>query len=323
MAYTKNNNQNRNQAQNSGSKLQQADAKALVDSVNLRIDNLKKDRGLSFPKGYSPVNALQSAQLILTTPDKTGTSLMDQMHQGEISPTSVIESLLNMVIQGLNPTKAQGYFIKYGNQLSFQRSYLGSITVLKRLPEIKDIAAEAVFTDDDFEIDSDKDMNLIVSEYHPKFANRDKPIVGAFANILKADGSHVFTVMTKEELKAAWSQSRMHTNGAREKFAQEFARKTVLNRAAKLYINTATDDDTLVGAINQSSNDAFDFDDDRKDVTPVDNPKKITNVHDIIKKSEKEKQDDEQQTNSNGDQARKPQQTALADQPETNDPNQK
>lgn len=311
MAYNNYSNNNTQAKSNSNDlKLQKTDAKSLVDSVNSRIESLKEDRGLTFPNGYSPVNALQSAQLILTKPDKKGISIMDDMHNGKISATSVVESLVNMVIQGLNPSKSQGYFIEYGNQLSFQRSYLGSITVLKRLPEIKDISAEAIFQGDDFEIDSDENMNLIVSVYHPKFANRDNQIVGAFANILKADGTHVFTVMTKEELKMAWSQSRMHTNGAREKFAQEFARKTVLNRASKLYINTATNDDTLISAVNQSSNDAFDFDNEPKDVTPNDNPKQVTSVAEILKKSEDAKKNDNQ-THSDGNQVRKEQQTDL------------
>lgn len=44
------------------------------------------------------------------------------------------------------------------------------------------------------------------------------------------------------------------------------AKRTVLNRAAKMFINTSDDSDLLTQAINDTTSN--EFDDDRKDVTP-------------------------------------------------------
>ena len=77
--------------------------------------------------------------------------------------------------------------------------------------------------------------------------------------------------MTKKEIETAWSQSK--TSGAvQKKFPQEMAQRTVINRAAKRYINTSDDSDLLVQAINNSTEN--EYDNERVDVTPADEVKK-------------------------------------------------
>ena len=44
------------------------------------------------------------------------------------------------------------------------------------------------------------------------------------------------------------------------------AKRTVLNRAAKMFINTSDDSDLLTGAINDTTSN--EYDDERRDVTP-------------------------------------------------------
>ena len=109
-------------------------------------------------------------------------------------------------------------------------------------------------------------MNLVVNNYKPKFENRDKPIVGAFAYILQDDGNRVWTVMTKKEIDASWSQAKTHN--VQQKFGQEMAQRTIINRAAKLYINSSNDNDLFVKAINDTTEDEYDDDKPAKDVTP-------------------------------------------------------
>ena len=56
-----------------------------------------------------------------------------------------------------------------------------------------------------------------------------------------------------------------------QNFGQEMAKRTVLNRAAKMFINTSDDSDLLSGAINQTTENEYDDDrNERKDVTPKD-----------------------------------------------------
>lgn len=235
-------------------------ANQLVVSVQKEIQNMQDSEGLKLPPSYSVGNALNAAWLILSD-DSKGPSMLEKC-----DPRSVSKALLNMAIQGLSPAKNQCYFIPYGKQCTLQRSYFGSVTVLKQLSSVKDIKAQAVFKGDGFEIGADDEMNLIVTKYQPRFENRDNPIIGAFAYVLQEDGHKVWTVMTKKEIDASWSQSRTHN--LQQKFGQEMAQRTIINRAAKLYINSSTDNDLFVKAINDSTEAEYDDDQSAKDVTP-------------------------------------------------------
>ncbi|WP_125545417.1 recombinase RecT [Levilactobacillus lindianensis] len=235
-------------------------ANELVVSVQKEIGKMQKEDGLQLPQGYSVGNALNSAWLILSD-DSKGPSMLQKC-----DPKSVSKALLNMAIQGLSPAKNQCYFIPYGRQCTLQRSYFGSITVLKQLSSVKDIKAQVIFKDDGFEIGADDDMNLVVKKYEPKFENRDNPIIGAFAYVLLTDNSRIWTVMTKKEIDASWSQAK--SKNVQNKFGQEMAQRTIINRAAKLYINSSNDNDLFVGAINDTTENESDYDDEVKDVTP-------------------------------------------------------
>lgn len=152
-----------------------------------------------------------------------------------------------------------------------QRSYFGTVAALKRLEDIDKISAEVIHEGDIFEIGSNAEMETIVKKFEPKFENQDKPLIGAFAMIKKTDGTISFTIMTKKEIDQSWRQSRNKTNMVQQNFGQEMAKRTVLNRAAKMFINTSDDSDLLSGAINQTTENEYDDDrNERKDVTPKD-----------------------------------------------------
>lgn len=231
----------------------------LVTMVNNNIEDMKNNEGLSLPPDYSVGNALNSAYLILSDTSK-GQPLLDKCDQG-----SVIKALMNMAIQGLSPAKNQCYFIPYGNQLVMQRSYFGSISVVKRLSNVKDIQAQVVHKDDTFKIGG-KDGVLVVKEFEPSFENLDKPIIGAFAWIEDINGNRTYTVMTKKDIDISWSHAK--TKKVQNEFPEEMAKRTVINRAAKFYINSSSDNDLFVKAVNETTSNEYE-NDDRKDVTPT------------------------------------------------------
>ncbi|MDI5787414.1 recombinase RecT [Lactiplantibacillus plantarum] len=231
----------------------------LVTMVNNNIEDMKNNEGLSLPPDYSVGNALNSAYLILSDTSK-GQPLLDKCDQG-----SVIKALMNMAIQGLSPAKNQCYFIPYGNQLVMQRSYFGSISVVKRLSNVKDIQAQVVHKDDMFKIGG-KDGVLVVKEFEPSFENLDKPIIGAFAWIEDINGNRTYTVMTKKDIDISWSHAK--TKKVQNEFPEEMAKRTVINRAAKFYINSSSDNDLFVQAVNETTSNEYE-NDDRKDVTPT------------------------------------------------------
>lgn len=236
----------------------------LTDLVLSRVKDMQKTQDLSLPKNYNASNALNAAFLELQ-------KVEDRNHQPALSVCtrdSIVKSLLDMTLQGLSPAKDQCYFIVYGKELQMQRSYFGTVAAVKRLDGVQKVRAEVVHEGDEFEIGSDEDMELTVKKFMPKFENLDKPIIGAFA-LIKTDDGNSYTVMSKAEIDQSWAQTRQKNNRVQKNFSQEMAKRTVLNRAAKMFINTSDDSDLLTGAINDTTSNEFD-DNKRRDVTPAD-----------------------------------------------------
>lgn len=223
----------------------------------------EEDQGLALPAGYSLNNALKAAWFKLEgTKDRSGRPALKVCTNNSIGM-----ALMDMAVQGLSPAKNQCYFIVYGNELQMQRSYFGTIAALKRLERVKDIDAQVVHEGDEFEIGADKVGRLVVKTYKPSFDNLDKPIKGAFAFIELVDGRVAYTVMTKKQIDTSWAQSRQHN--VQQKFGDEMAKRTVINRAAKMIINTSDDSDLLTGAINRATEAEYDQEQERKEVTPA------------------------------------------------------
>lgn len=238
---------------------QPTNAKQITSAVAERLDTLK-DEGLALPAHYNAQNALKAAYLRLqTVKDRQGRPALTVCTE-----PSIANALLDMAIQGLSPAKNQCYFIVYGNELQMQRSYFGTITALKRLDSIEDIDAQVIHQGDEFEIGADETGHIIVTKFKPSFANLDKPIKGAFAFIKLTNGRTAYTVMTKAQIDVSWSQSRNRQNKVQDKFSDEMAKRTVINRAAKIFINTSDDSDLLTGSINAATEAEYE---EPKDVT--------------------------------------------------------
>lgn len=229
--------------------------KDITDQVSKRITELEQT-GLALPANFNAQNALKAAFFALDkTKDRSSRPALEVC-----TKTSIANALLDMVTQGLSPAKTQCYFIVYGNELQMQRSYFGTVTALKRLSDVEDIYAEVIHEGDEFEIDADEMGRTRVAKFKPSFANLDKPLIGAFAVIKKSDDSLVYTIMTKAEIDKSWSQSRNKNNHVQANFSQEMAKRTVINRAAKMFINTSDDSDLLTGAINNTTENEYDED---------------------------------------------------------------
>jgi recombination protein RecT len=244
--------------------------KNITDQVSKRVKELESN-GLALPPKYNAQNALKSAFFAIS-------KVKNKDKEPAIkacSKESIANCLLDMVTQGLSPAKTQCYFIAYGNELQMQRSYFGTVAVLKRLKEVKDIYAEVIHQDDIFEIDSDDLGRIIVKSFIPKFENMDKPLVGAFAVVQKLSDEKVYTIMTKKEIDKSWSKTKAYKNTVQQDFSQEMAKRTVINRAAKMFVNTSDDSDLMVDAISRTTGNEYE-DDDRKDVTPkIEKTKKL------------------------------------------------
>lgn len=233
--------------------------KDTVDIVAAKIREFQNRGEIHFPPNYSPENALKSAWLILQS-TKTRD---DKPVLAHCTKDSIANALLDMVVQGLNPAKKQGYFIAYGNQLVFQRSYFGTMTVAKMVDEtIQDIVAEVVYEGDVFKYKLDRGKKVI-TEHEQQLENvSGKKIKAAYAMIIDQDGSIRRTeIMTFEEIKQAWKQSQMHPidekgqikpGTTHDKFTAEMAKKTVINRLCKPIINSSNDSHLFQQAVRRS-----------------------------------------------------------------------
>lgn len=239
--------------------------KDITDDVNKSLTRLQ-DEGLVLPPNYNASNALKSAFFKLQeVKDKSGKPALEACTR-----ESIANSLLDMVTQGLSPAKTQCYFIVYGTQLQLNRSYFGTQAVLKRLTNVKDIWANVIFDGDVFDYEIDRGREKLV-KHETAFQNRDNDILGAYAVVQTEDDEEILTVMTRKEINASWGQSKT-SQGVHKKFPQEMAKRTVINRAAKAFINTSDDSDLLVGAINRSTEN--EYDNERKEVNPEFSAKK-------------------------------------------------
>lgn len=223
----------------------------VVEDVGKQIEMLQKEGKLALPANFAAQNALMSAWLILQeTVDKNKVLVLQSC-----SRPSIINSLLDMVIQGLNPSKKQCYFIAYGNKLTCMRSYFGSMAIVKNLPGVKDVYGEIVYIGDEFAYKIENGSKKVIS-HTQRFANIDpEKIAGAYCTIAFEDDREFTEVMDIEQIKKAWKRSRMdpeREGSTHKEFPEEMCKRTVINRACKRYINSSSDDATLLAALNRT-----------------------------------------------------------------------
>ena len=149
-----------------------------------------------------------------------------------------------MVTEGLNPIKKQCYFIPYSGKLQYQRSYMGNVHLAKRDAGIKSVVAQAIYKGDDFvyEVDTNTGKKKVV-RHTQKLEDIDPDnVVGAYCVIVENDGDTTLEVMNIKQIERSWNMRK--GNGltpAHSKFADEMAKRTVINRATKLFINSSDD----------------------------------------------------------------------------------
>lgn len=229
--------------------------KNIADVVLAKVQGMEKNAGLKLPADYSAGNALNSAYLKLQeVKTRSGAPVLEAC-----TPASISLALLDMVIQGLNPAKNQCYFIAYGKELTLLRSYMGTVTAAKRFGNVKNVFGQVVYADDSFEYEIDPATGVkSVTKHEQTLKNTEGKIIAAYATVLLSDGTKYQEIMTIDEIQKAWAQgsgygkSKTHTN-----FKQEMCKKTVINRACKLFVNTSSDDGLLAESYNHTTENEY------------------------------------------------------------------
>ncbi|RKX10088.1 recombinase RecT [Streptococcus agalactiae] len=229
----------------------------ITSGVNKRIEE-KQNENFIVPPNYSLGNALSNAYYELK--NSSSGNLLSQC-----TDESIYISLLDMVAQGLSPAKKQCYFIKYGDKVQLRRSYFGTMKVAKELNEVKDIWPGVIFEGDVFKSEIVNGRRRFVS-HESDWENQDNPIKGAYCIIKDINNEEYLTIMTKKQIDKAWSKAK--TKNVQVDFPDQMAMRTVINRAAKSFINTSNDSSYFVEALNRTTENEYDNDRQVKDVTP-------------------------------------------------------
>lgn len=214
--------------------------KDITDSVVSRISELQEVGALALPKTYSVGNELKMAWFALQeVKDKNGKPALEVC-----TKDSIANALLKMAIQGLSVWKKQGDFIVYGNKLSFEREYHGTIALALRTGVVTGVPeAEVIYEGDIFKYRIVNGKKEII-EHSQELENIDiNKIKGAYAVVPLKDGEFHTEVMTIQQIKQAWMQGAMKgQSGAHKNFTDQMAKKTVISRALKLYISSSDDE---------------------------------------------------------------------------------
>jgi len=217
-----------------------------VSLVLKQVSAFNETGELNLPEKYSPGNALKSAWLILLeTKDSQNKPVLETC-----SKESICNALLDMVVQGLSSMKKQCAFIAYGGKLQMQREYHGNIALAKRYGRVKHVRANIIYEGDDFQYSVDPNTGLKkIIKHEPAFDNiNNNKIRGAYATVILEDGTVDVEIMTMPQIRTAWEMG--HGGGAtkaHKNFPEEMSKKTVINRACKLYISTSDDGGLVEG----------------------------------------------------------------------------
>ena len=218
--------------------------RTIADSVLRRVQEFTANKDIRLPADYSPENALKSAWLILL---ETKTSKQD----GErpvldvCTRESVANAMLNMVLQGLNPVKKQCDFIAYGNKLTMQREYHGTVALAKRYGNIQEPVGNVIYEGDEFEYSIDNRGYKKVTKHIQSLDNINmNKIKGAYATLLFEDKDRepYVEIMTIDQIRQAWMQGATKgASPAHKNFPDQMSIKTVISRACKLFISSSDD----------------------------------------------------------------------------------
>ena len=268
-----------------------------ADLVINQFGDLIAKGQLEFPKNYNYVSAVKYAALVISQTK----SLC------ECTKSSIAQALSDMALQGLDISKKHGYFIKYANELKFFRSYLGDVAAIMQSGFVKAIKALVVYEGDTFETGIVNEE--VVLCHQTSFANKNNPIIGAYAVAILPEGAKIYCIMTKKEIDKSWAKSTNANNTTQRDFPQEMAKRTVIRRLVKMlftFLNPNTNfADSLVGAFNRTTEN--EFLENNENVPAKKNVKTNIEVPNIIDNEEyidedtEEEQAQEEIVNNNGE----------------------
>lgn len=153
------------------------------------------------------------------------------------SMASLVRAFLQGAEQGLPIDGKLAYLVPYGQEATFMASYIGLIAVARRQGLIVDGFARTVRERDEFS------LSMTNGQFHTHFAPyvgaEPGEIVGAFAVLIFPGNRTVADFLSHDEIEAVRARSKAAKSGPWVSDWGEMAKKTVLRRTIKTYVDDA------------------------------------------------------------------------------------
>jgi len=146
---------------------------------------------------------------------------------------SLVTAVMECASSGLMPATGANspcYFIPYGNQVKFQVSYMGLVQLLLRSPQVKQVYAEVVCENDDFEYEIGYAGQSLT--HIPKFGDRGKMKL-AYAVAVLTDGSRQYAVLDEDQIDRRRNKSRQKETGVWKEWPEAMWKKCAVRELSK------------------------------------------------------------------------------------------
>lgn len=227
----------------------------ITDSVLAKVSKFQELGQLHLPSNYSAPNALKAAWIHLQdVQDKDKNKALDVC-----SRESIAMSLFQMVTEGLSVAKKQCYFIVYGKELQYQRSYFGNVANARRMAGVKGVTGHVIYEGDKehfkYEVDVKTGRKRIIEHKTSLDSIDNNKIAGAYAIVDYGDDIYDVEVMTIKQIRQAWMQGKANgVSPAHKNFPDQMAIRTVINRALKIALSSSDDSYLNIDEPDNTSN---------------------------------------------------------------------
>lgn len=169
----------------------------------------------------------------------------------ECDPISFLAAMMQSAQLGLEPNTplGQAYLIPFGNTVQFQIGYKGLLDLAHRTGQYKNVQAQIVYANDEFEIEYGLNPKL---RHVPYMNGKRGEVIGYYGVYNLINGGQGFAYMTKQEVdNHARKFSKTYSKGPWKTDFDEMAKKTVLKQVLKYApmsteLQTATSTDEKV-----------------------------------------------------------------------------
>lgn len=219
------------------------------------IQKLQSAGTLKLPANYSAENALRAAWFHIQNSDQRDKILSCTME-------SQANALYDMIIQGCDVSKKQGYFIPYGSKLIFQRSYFGDQVVAERvMPGIK-IYADVIYAGETVKVKKESTSHGMITRVHHDdllFPREGAKIVGAYCGVVDENGEYMGDeLMEFSQIQLSWKKSKTYganSSTFHNEQPDQACLRTVIRRRLKSIINSSNDE-ALLESLRRSEMDS-------------------------------------------------------------------